>query len=354
MSSQRRTAGVIATYDQAAFIGEAVASLAAQVDEVIVVDDASPDETSRVLAELSYPNLRVIRNEHRSGVSRSFNTAVEATDADVIFIQGGDDRSTPDRVERQLRSLDDGRVTLSTSVPRVLSRAGSPLPDWVASEFFPSLVAQDTLAQLFFVGNMICAPAAAVRRSDFIALGGFHIGLDYLQDYHLWLKLAERGTVEILREPVVEYRKHTSNLSRAYLEIDSARLRRGRAELEFILTDFLANARPETLGRLAVANGMDLREFELLHTNERVALLELSHDDHLLVRRGLAFLLTKLGEKDGPATLERMGLTMADLGRFATKADHDNAGDVSRALAVRANHEALASPRRTRRRKGAV
>lgn len=348
--TSKTTAGVIATFNQAAFIVEAVASLADQVDELVVVDDASSDDTSSVLAAIRHSNVRVLRNEHRSGVSHSFNVAVEATSADVIFVQGGDDRSTADRVERQLKSLDRAGTVLCSSVPLVMNQEGARLPDWVASEFFPTAVDPDTLVHLFSAGNMICAPAAAMFRSDFIDVGGFNIGLDFLQDYQLWLKLAQRGTVEILQEPVVEYRKHTTNLSREHLGIDSPRRRRERAEWEFILTEFLENAPQEALVRLATAQGIEATTFEPLERREMIALIQLGHPDRLLVRRGLAFVFQKLGEKDSRDSLDRMGLDLVDIGRLAVRADHDNGEDVSRALGVRENFDELASARRHRRR----
>lgn len=351
MSGELHTAGVIATFNQGAFIAEAVLSMVGQVDELVVVDDGSSDETAAVLGNLPYANLRVLHNARQCGVSHSFNTAVEATTADILFIQGGDDRSAPDRVARQLQSFEDGETILSASVPFVVNEAGSSLPAWAASEFLPGNESFDNLVQLFSVGNMICAPSVAVRRFDYLKHGGFHIGLKHLQDYHLWLKLAEWGQFDVLAEPVVSYRKHSSNLSRDYLGIDSPVLRRKRAELDFILTDFLGSATSRSLDRLAAASGVDLTAFQGLDRAEQVAVLELSHHDRLLMRHGLAFVFRKLGEDRGLEALERMGLSPADLDGLATRADHNNGEDVARALAVRAHHDALASQRTTRRKK---
>ncbi|HEY0258745.1 MAG TPA: glycosyltransferase [Lacisediminihabitans sp.] len=335
MSPRFSTTGVIATYNQSAFVAEAVASLADQVDELVVVDDASSDDTVAVLGGLPHSNLRLVRNERRLGVSRSFNVGVEMGTGEIVVIQGGDDRSTPDRVERQLRSFDDPHVVLSASVPRVLNEFGAVLPDWCASEFFPDTRIPDTLVHLFSLGNLICAPSVSLRRSDYLDLGGFHAGLDHLQDYHLWLRLAERGTFDILPVPVVEYRKHTTNLSRVHLDIDSPRSRRIWTETEFVLTDFLERSRPETLVRLGAAGGVEPERFSRLVHEEQVGLLELLHQNRLLVRRGLAFVLRRLGEKDGEESLARMGLSVEDVDRLAVRADPMNGEDVGRALAVR-------------------
>jgi glycosyltransferase involved in cell wall biosynthesis len=338
-----RTSGVIATYNQQHFIRESVESLAGQVDELIVVDDCSADDTAVVLAELESDRVRVIRNPVRSGVSRSFNTAVAAARGEIIIIQGGDDRSLPGRVERQVRSLDDPEIVLSASAPIVISEQGEVLPDWVASEFFPQEEIGETVVWLYTVGNLICAPAVALRRTDYLELGGFHPGLDHLQDFHLWLTLADRGSFAILDRPVVEYRKHSTNLSRAHLGVDSPRLRRIRAEWEFTLTDFLERASHETLAILAVAAGIHSPGFDGLGHEQRVALLELHHDNRLLVRRGLAFLLKELGTPGGIDSLARMGLSPADLDRFAVLADHEDGESVGRALRAGAAYSAGAA-----------
>lgn len=328
------TAAVIAAYNQRDYVKEAVVSLAGQVDEIVVVDDASIDDTCAVLDSLRLPNLRVLRNEVQLGVSRTFNRAVAATTSDVLLIQGGDDRSLPGRAKRQADALADPAVSLVYSLPIVIDSVGTRLPESLGSEFLAGREELDPLSFLFFDSNYVCAPAVAVRRADYLRLGGFRGGLDLLQDYEMWLKLATEGRFIVLDEPVVEYRKHGQNASREYIGLDSPKQRRLSAEMEHIRNDFVARALPATLDRLAEHVGLDLNWFRDLLPEEKVAVIRLSHRDRLVLRRGVSFLFEIAGEPNGDERLARLHLDSTDLSRYAMLADHDNLEDVSRAIGV--------------------
>lgn len=343
--SRQRTAAILATFNQDRFIAEAVESIASQVDEVIVIDDCSTDDTSQVIAGLDIPHLVSLRNETQQGVSRSYNIAVARSNADILVIQGGDDRSLPGRVSAQISAFEDEAVTLVYSLPFVISATGRRFPEELAAEFLIGRNAPDPLAFLFFEANFICAPAAAVRRADFVRFGGFRAGLDLLQDYALWLDLAANGSFVALANPIVEYRKHGSNLSREYVGLDAPKQRRLVAERESIRTRFVESASTETLTRLASARDIDLDRFATLVHDEQVALVELAHPDKLILRRGLAYLFGAAGESDGDERLSRLGLDLSALGRLSLAADHENLDEVGRALATAGLIERLAAGR---------
>lgn len=329
------TAGIVATYNQAQYVEEAVRGFANQVDEVIVVDDSSADDTPAVLAAIrDIPGLRVLRNDHRLGVSRSYRRAVESTTADLLLIQGGDDRSLPGRAEASVRALGDPEVGLVFSIPTVIDESGRALPEWAGEEFAAGASVDDALGFLFFRANYICAPSVALRRIDFLAHGGFRAGLDLLQDYDLWLALASTSRVHRIEQPLVEYRKHGTNLSREYVGIDSVRQRRLVAEDEAVRTAFLARADDSVLERLASYAGLDAAAFSGLPRADRECLIRLEHPDRVMVRTAVSHLFRLAGEPDGEARMAAMGLGLDDLERFAVRADHENRGAVAQALGV--------------------
>ncbi len=108
---------VIPAYNAAAHIGDAVRSALAQADvqvEVIVVDDASSDETSDVVARIvsetihgsasGEPSVRLIRLPENGGPSRARNAGIEAARGRWIGILDADDALEPGRT-RQLLDL---------------------------------------------------------------------------------------------------------------------------------------------------------------------------------------------------------------------------------------------------------
>lgn len=327
-------AAVIASHNQVAYIAEAVLSFSGQVDETVVIDDGSTDGTWELLQSLEIEGLRLLRNDSPTGVSAAYNRAVRTASSTVVLIQGGDDRSLPDRADRQVSELAHTDVNLVFSLPLIIDSTGRQLPQSLASEFLAGAADPDPLPFLFFDANYVCAPSVAVRRDDYLALGGFRPGLDLLQDYDLWLSLAARGRFVRLEEPVVEYRKHHGNLSREYAALDAPKQRRLAAERDNIRRRFVEGASDETLGALAAACHLDSVRFAALARRDQITVLQLSHPDKLVVRRGLDALLDVVADDDAPTRLEAMGLTYSDLTRFATLADPENLGELAQALSA--------------------
>jgi len=327
------TAAVIATFNQAAFAVESVLSIVDQVDEVIVVDDCSSDDTFVLLEQISHPAVHVSRNELNRGVSQTFNRAVSMTSADLIFIQGGDDRSLPGRVAAQAALLANPANVLAFSRPIVINSSGLRLADDFAADFFSAGKSPDVLARLLYEGNFICAPSVALRRGDYIAVGGFHPALDLLQDYDMWLRLASKGALAQTDAPLLEYRKHAANLSRDYVGLDSPRHRRLRAEQDYVRNSFFESATDALLDRIALGLGLGGNGFSALARDEKLATLLVAHPDKAAKRRGVFHLLDHQRTAFPPpeAPLGRR-LDPADLPALMNAADHDNMGEVTQAL----------------------
>ena len=88
--------------------------------EVVVLDDASTDETPAVLERIAAgpqgSRLRVLRNEVSLGAARSRNRLIEAADADYFFVMDADDVSLPGRLVAQVEALDSGHDLVGTYV----------------------------------------------------------------------------------------------------------------------------------------------------------------------------------------------------------------------------------------------
>lgn len=99
---------IIPTYKASAFIRETLGSVFAQTrlpDEVIVVDDCSPDDTVAVVEQLASNapvKTRVIRlSENSGGPTRPINVGIEAARGDLIATLDHDDLMLPDRLRLQ-------------------------------------------------------------------------------------------------------------------------------------------------------------------------------------------------------------------------------------------------------------
>lgn len=99
MYKNLRVAVVVPAHNESAHIATVIARMPALVDHIIVIDDASPDDTYKVAVAASDPRTEVIRHEINKGVGGAIVTghrrALELG-ADVSVVMAGDDQMDPD------------------------------------------------------------------------------------------------------------------------------------------------------------------------------------------------------------------------------------------------------------------
>ena len=118
----------MATYQGARFVREQIESILDQLgigDEIVVVDDASTDETVDVVRSFaSDGRVRLERNASNMGYVRTFERALSLARGNYLFLADQDDVWLPGRLEAMLNALRDSAVT-ATSV----SVLGDPSPE---------------------------------------------------------------------------------------------------------------------------------------------------------------------------------------------------------------------------------
>jgi glycosyltransferase involved in cell wall biosynthesis len=199
---------VIPCFNHARFLGEAIDSACAQRRDiqVIVVDDGSTDESSRIAAR--FPNVELLRQRHR-GVSRARNTGLRAAAGEFILFLDADDRLLPRALDVLQQAL-AGTPGAAFAYGRFhdIDEHGHPL----TSER-PVRRAQDDFEALVR-SNFICVPGAVLYRTAAVrTAGGFTPRIDAAADYELHLRLARKYPIVGTDREVVEYRRHGSNMS---------------------------------------------------------------------------------------------------------------------------------------------
>jgi GR25 family glycosyltransferase involved in LPS biosynthesis len=122
-------------------IGFALRSLQRQTYrkiEIIVVDDASDDDTVKIAQSYAEhdPRIRVFENKSNIGAYSSRNIAVHHSKGQVIMIHDADDYAAPDRVAKQLLPIMHGKVlyTLCDHIRPALDLSAFELADDLFAE----------------------------------------------------------------------------------------------------------------------------------------------------------------------------------------------------------------------------
>ena len=123
-------------------IEPAIAQCRAYRAEILVVDNASTDDTPAVLARMrdAAPALRVVR-EPRLGLSCARNRALAEVDTDIVAFLDDDAVPRPGWLEALLRAY--GAQAVACAGGPIVSQFFSPPPPWLTRQFHPVLSAYD-------------------------------------------------------------------------------------------------------------------------------------------------------------------------------------------------------------------
>jgi glycosyltransferase involved in cell wall biosynthesis len=211
---------VIAAYQAATTIGEAVASALGQTappHQVVVCDDGSSDDLAAALAPFA-GRLTVVTQAH-AGTAAAKNTALAHATGDFVAILDADDVFAPRRLEL-LGALAAARPDLDVVASDAWFEDGGTVTgrfyDWRP---FPVADQRRAILEWCFVTT------PAVRRSRLEAIGGFDPAVRHGSDWDCWLRLVLGGSrVGAVGEPLLRYRRHGGGLTGRRLDSIAGRV----------------------------------------------------------------------------------------------------------------------------------
>jgi Glycosyl transferase family 2 len=207
-----RVTVVMAMYNAAQFLREAVASVLAQTYrdfELIVVDDSSSDDSISILQSFDDPRIRSIRHQTNGGAASSRNDALAAARGELVAVMDADDVCVPTRLERQVAFLDAN--------PRV-GLVGCGVYDNIDAEsavlhtsYLPErneAIQRDLMERWCFLHSSIM-----FRRTLYETVGGYVGEFEPAEDHDFVLRILEHCEAHNLYERLVSYRLNPKGLS---------------------------------------------------------------------------------------------------------------------------------------------
>lgn len=199
----------------APFLREALESLRAQTFtrfEILAIDDGSTDDSASILRGFGDPRLRVVRASG-AGLVDALNQGLHLCESTYIARMDADDRSLPQRLERQFRALEtDASLAMVGARAHVVDAHGRRIGS-------PAVLQDDrAIRRALAVANCFSHGTVMFRRSAVLAAGGYRADAPKAEDYDLWTRLAPLGKLANLPETLYEWRSHAGGVSRSSRE----------------------------------------------------------------------------------------------------------------------------------------
>ena len=218
----------LCTYNGSAFLEEQLRSILNQSlrpDEIVVSDDGSTDGSAdlalRVFGEWQalHPGvvlgLRVLRNASPLGVTANFEQALSACTGDLIALSDQDDVWHPDRLHRVV-SVFQSRSSLQLlhTDARLVDADGQPLGTTLLNTLGVSATDRDAVhtgraIDALLRRNIVTGATMVVRRD--LVQRARPVPAAWVHDEWLAMVAAATGEMDLLDEPLVDYRQHAGN-----------------------------------------------------------------------------------------------------------------------------------------------
>ncbi|RKW21843.1 glycosyltransferase family 2 protein [Candidatus Gracilibacteria bacterium] len=181
---------IMPVYNTEKYLPEAISSILNQdfLDfEFIILDDFSTDNSWEIIQEFAKKDerIRVFKNTENKGISFCRNRLVELANTEFLCNQDSDDISEKNRISLLFDFLSKNPdFAVCSGNNEIIDEEGKTLG---FRKYSPEV--EKVILKKSPVGN----GTTMFKKSVFLEVGGYEKGLDFAEDYDLWLKIFSKG-----------------------------------------------------------------------------------------------------------------------------------------------------------------
>lgn len=203
---------VVTTYNQETFLSQSLESVFAQTrkaDEVIVVNNGSTDNTTKILHKYK-SKITTVSHKKNIGALQGGNSGLLKATGDYVIILAADDWFKPTILEEEAKVLD-----LHPEIAVVYSQAVSVYGNKKVVEVAEpagkkTVIGRWEFKRLLTQGDFIHYGTALIRKSALKKHGLLDPNVQYRNDYELWIRLSKYYPFAYIARPLAYYRIHNN------------------------------------------------------------------------------------------------------------------------------------------------
>jgi len=212
---------IIPTYNRAEFIVKSIESVLSQtrpVDEIIVVDDGSTDNTKQVINSKFGKHVKYVWQEN-AGPAAARNTGIRYSTGDWLALIDSDDVWTPHKNERECNFISENSGTeflfshMGVFFNDNIDSAKKEIKNERVCKYFETnnKDAKESFSYLI-EENIVPTSSTFFKKECLNRTGTFNENLKSGEDLDLWLRLSLYCKVGFLNEVLIFRRRHNDNL----------------------------------------------------------------------------------------------------------------------------------------------
>jgi glycosyltransferase involved in cell wall biosynthesis len=245
---------VIPTHNRAHLLGRAVRSVLRQTFldfELIVVDDASADDTTSIINGFPDKRIKYIRHGSNLGGPAARNTGITNARGDYIGLLDDDDEWFPEKLEKQVLKFSQVPETVGLIYCGYEVRESD---NRLLRTYLPD--ARGDVHLRLLLGTTIGSPTPLIRKACFQKAGLFDESLKSCQDWDMWKRISDRYEFDYVPEVLAIGYRHEKQISSDFTSMIPGRTRMVEKHLaEFSRHPEILVIHLKRLGKMHCING---------------------------------------------------------------------------------------------------
>lgn len=206
---------IIPTYNRMDKLKKSVNSVLEQTYsyfEIIIIDDASTDQTEAMVKSFSDTRIRYIKNKKNLGPAAARNIGIENAKYEYIAFNDSDDSWLNDKLEKQMDKMHSNEAFGMVYCAYYLGNENKKVK--VPSDMFSKKDLEGDIFQSLWRANKIGTPTILVKKQCIEYIGKFNEDLHSIEDWEFVLRIASRYQIGYVNEVLV-------NATKSYTGVDS-------------------------------------------------------------------------------------------------------------------------------------
>lgn len=212
MKNEEKITVIIPTYNRAHLIKRSIDSVLNQTHkniELIIMDDASTDNTEEVVKEIKDDRIKYIKLKKNSGACEARNIAIKKAEGKYIAFQDSDDVFRPEKLEKQLANMKKNKADLDfCKIAVSIENSNLIIPNEKQEKEINKNKILDELCR----GNFISTQAILVK-TDCIKKYLWDSKMPRYQDFDLVLRMAPDIKISYSNEVLVDLYTQKDSIS---------------------------------------------------------------------------------------------------------------------------------------------
>jgi glycosyltransferase involved in cell wall biosynthesis len=129
---------------------------------------------------------------------------------EYIARMDADDISMPDRMEKQIKFVQDNNLTACGTWAEAIDNSGNKIKDMK----YP--LTSEKIKTFTLLHNSFIHPSVIFRKDIFEKVGGYNMFFKHIEDYELWTRIVFKYKTGNIQEELLKYRMHEEQITNKY------------------------------------------------------------------------------------------------------------------------------------------